>query len=97
MASPKRWIHCKNCGRNKPYWANGLCKVCYMRQWREDNREHVRQHREKTRAIQAEEVTAAALELIDTYADKILQLKEVISMRNRRPYGGRRRPRRRPR
>ena len=40
MSNRDYWIHCKECGRNRLHGGRGLCKQCYMRQWRADHSEH---------------------------------------------------------
>ena len=35
-----RIVVCKECGEEKPHYAKGLCKPCYMHQWREAHPEY---------------------------------------------------------
>jgi len=44
-----KWDCCQGCGTTEiPHHSKGLCRKCYRRQWRENNREHAleygRQH-----------------------------------------------------
>jgi hypothetical protein len=34
-----------DCHPDRPYWANGLCKPCYMSKWTDENRAHVNRSR----------------------------------------------------
>ena len=43
-------VVCKECGKEKPHHAHGLCKSCYTRQWRVANPEYNRQWREANQA-----------------------------------------------
>lgn len=46
MGAKRKIVTCTECGEDKVHGAKGLCRTCYHRQWKDDNREH-RNHYER--------------------------------------------------
>lgn len=52
----KKIIICKNCKKEKEHGAFGLCRVCYVREWRLKNPEKKKLQDKKYRMINSEEI-----------------------------------------
>ena len=54
----KRIIICSNCGKEREYYAKGLCTMCYMYRWQQAHRKEVAAYNRRYREVHQEKKAA---------------------------------------